>query len=165
MQKRQLRLSKNFLGKELVEQIKKTLEKYGKNVKAIILYGSIVYSPSSAHDIDVLIVVDKIRDVNEKTRLEYILKSHLRKKSILPIDVTVFDTKILEENLVPGTFLSGLVLGYDILYDEINFEEIINELFIKIAQLDDYIYIKNRKKWNLSNIAKARIKYRQTIKT
>ena len=127
-------------------------------MKSIVIFGSITFRPMSAKDLDMLIVIDKLSDPLEKTGLEMKLIETLKNVSpYTPIDVTVFDESSFRENLEPGALASGLVAGYEILYDELGIEGLLHSVIEKIAS-EDYIIYKRGKKINLSAFAKAKLR-------
>lgn len=67
------------------------------------------------------------------------------------------DEKSFYDNLEPGTVISGLVIGYKKIYDEMKIDKLINELAMKIAEMDYRIYKRN-KEINLSSISKVKMK-------
>jgi hypothetical protein len=81
----------------------------------------------------------------------------LRKIFAKPIDVILIDEKNFYENLKPGTVISGLIIGYKKIYDEIKIEKLINELAMEIAEIDYEIY-KGKRKIDLSSISKVKMK-------
>jgi len=131
----------------------------GKEVLAVLLFGSYVYSPRRARDIDVLVVVDRLRDVREKIDIELEIARRLRREVSRPIDIVVLDLDSFRENLAAGSFLSGLVIGYRAVYDAVGVSEMLRELFRELAE-DSYVYVK-RRRWNLSAIARARLRSRE----
>jgi len=131
---------------------------YSKKLRTIAIFGSSVYNPVKARDLDILIIVDKLLDVKEKTNLEIeILKNLKDFQAKTLIDIIVLDEESFKENLEPGGLASGLVAGYKILYDEIRIESFIYEAAKKIAN-EKYVILKNRKKIDLSTIAKLKLK-------
>ncbi len=65
---------------------------------------------------------------------EYLLAKSLERSIRRPLDIHVFGMKGLRENLVPGSFLSGLALGYKVLYDEGGVEEMILSFLEKLSK-------------------------------
>ena len=97
----------------------KSKEILGENLKAIIVFGSTIYL-GKGKDIDLIIIIDKEINIRGKLELEYKLKQILQKTIPNKIfDVHVFNLKEFKENLQPGTMLSGLALGYEIIYGSI----------------------------------------------
>lgn len=132
------------------------MEANNKSLKSLILFGSSIFRPVKARDIDMLIVVDKI-NLQEKISLEIIITKALKNIIKKTLDITILDEDSLKENLEPGAFASGLIAGYKILYDEIGLDEMIMKTAEKIA-LGEYIIQKDGKRINLSAIAKVRLK-------
>ncbi len=73
------------------------------------------------------------------------------------VDLHIFDTTSFNENLTVGTFLTGLVLGYKILKDNIGVKEKIQKFIRELSREEKCFYIKKRK-WNLAAIAKTKSK-------
>ncbi|RLE85148.1 MAG: hypothetical protein DRJ41_01785 [Thermoprotei archaeon] len=98
-------------------------------VLGVIVFGSRVYM-GEGNDIDLLVILDDELKLKEKIRLEAFIASKLRRTfKGATFDVHVFDVQGFQENLVPGSFLSGLALGYQVLYERGGVEEkIINFL-------------------------------------
>jgi hypothetical protein len=57
---------------------------------------------------------------------------------------------------VPGSLLTGLVLGYRIIYDDIDLKDLIRDLIRDLASTDDYILIKRGRRVNLKAVAIAK---------
>ncbi len=145
----------------MLSKLRSFFEGKGRKVLGIIVFGSYVYSPMKAHDIDLVVIVDKLENAREKVELEVEASVELRRTIRKPADIHVFDPETFRENLEPGSFLSGLALGYKILYDRIGLEKTIEELVRKVGETEGYVYVKERK-WNLASIAKAKTKHLKT---
>lgn len=142
----------------MLSKVKGVVEKYGKSLKALIVFGSSIYSPTTARDLDIMVVVDSISSVSEKTSLEVEIVRALRGAALKKaIDVTVFDVESFKENLEPGALASGLIAGFKTLFNEICVEKLIAEALEKIA-VEHYVILKKNRKLNLSAIAKAKLK-------
>jgi len=68
------------------------------------------------------------------------------------VDPHVMDLEMFRENLVPGSFLSGLALGYEIVYDRIGVEKLILEFLEKLAKTK-YVLHNEYGSWELSRHA------------
>jgi len=134
------------------------VERLGRRALAVVLFGSCVYSPRRARDVDLLVIVDELRDLHEKVALEVEVSRSLCRELGRAADVIVLDLESFKENLAVGTFLSGLVLGYRVLHDTIGVDELLEKLFSELAE-EDYIYVKGRR-WNLSAVARAKLRRR-----
>ncbi len=159
-------MQKNTLEKkELYNKITlKVKEIIGENLKAIIVFGSTIYL-GKGKDIDLIIIIDKEINIRGKLELEYKLKQILQK--IIPnkiFDIHVFNLKEFKENLQPGTMLSGLALGYEIIYGEQVVEPLILG-FLKKLSREKYILHNKYGTWNLSFHAKItyKLKTRKTV--
>lgn len=154
MAKKPLRWLKIISGEEVLSKIKHLLSGHGKNLKALIVFGSSVYNPLKSRDIDLLVVIDKLNNVWEKTSLEVEVKRSL-KNTHKPIDATVLDVESFKENLEPGAFASGLVAGFKLIYDELGVGEMIKETIEKTSK-EQIIIIKRGRRLNLSLIARLK---------
>ncbi len=126
-------------------------------MKSIIVFGSTIYM-GRGRDIDLIVIIDKLKGLAEKQELEYTLMIELMKKhKDLIFDVHVMDIELFRENLVPGTFLSGLALGYTILYDEINIEKQILDFLNKLSR-EKYILHNKYGSWDLSKHARIMLR-------
>lgn len=149
MQKGTLRI------KESYEKIRKIIEDLlGKHVLGIVLFGSTIYM-GKGHDIDIIIVVE--RDLNEKEKLD--LEAEISRRLFRSMSGTVFDVHIMslrdfENNLVPGSFLSGLALGYEILLDKVGIEDRIIK-FLEDLSNTRYVLHNEYGEWNLSHHARV----------
>ena len=141
----------------MLSRIRDALKVFDKKIKAVIIFGSSVYNPLKSRDIDILVVVDKIESAKEKHLIELEISRLLRPLYMYkPVDIVVMDVEMLKDNAEAGTLLSGLVLGYKILYDEICVKNTIEKILEDVAKTEEYIVFKNGRKLNLSSIAKAK---------
>jgi len=131
------------------------VESSGKRLLSVILFGSYVYSPSKARDVDVIVVVDDLRDINDKFAMEASISRELSRLFKKSVDVQVYDLSSFKENLTVGTVLTGFVLGYKIVYDVAKVKSEIQEFLRRVSEEDEYILVKKRR-WNLVALAKAR---------
>jgi predicted nucleotidyltransferase len=122
------------------------MKEYNKRVLLVLLFGSSVYSPRRARDIDIIIVVDKLSSIEEKFALEQAVKRALRELDQRRVyDIIVFDEESFTENTAPGCLVSGVVAGYEVIFDELEFKEIVKKLALSILEEKPVIYKKNRK--------------------
>ncbi|MEN2974602.1 MAG: hypothetical protein ABDH32_03370 [Candidatus Caldarchaeales archaeon] len=149
--------------KELELKISKVLKDFlGSRLIAIILFGSSIYI-GRGEDKDLLIIVDHLEGLNEKLDLEERTKILLNKLFNYEIvfDVHILDLKQFDENLRIGGFLSGLTLGYQIIYDNSNVvEEKILEM-LKALSKSRYIIVNKYGRWDLSKIAEIKLRIRE----
>jgi len=131
------------------------VESSGKRLLSVILFGSYVYSPSKARDVDVIVVVDDLRDINDKFAMEASISRELGRLFKKSVDVQVYDLSSFKENLTVGTVLTGFALGYKIVYDVAKVKSEIQEFLRRVSEEDEYILVKKRR-WNLVALAKAR---------
>jgi hypothetical protein len=95
--------------------------------------------------------------VSEKFELELSISKSLRDlRSSKPFDIIVLDVKSLEENVVPRSFLTGLILGCKVIYDNVEIKDLVSKIAKELISIEDYIIIKRGRKLNLSVIAKVR---------
>jgi len=136
-------------------------KKLGYDIYGIIVFGSYIYM-GGGNDIDILVVTSGVFDVKGRVKLEEMLSRELREhyKNVF-FDVHIMDLETFKKNLVPGTFLSGLALGYETIYDRGGIEEMILDFLEKLSK-DRYILHNKYGSWNLSQMAK--ITYRRKKK-
>lgn len=149
-------MQKDILGRKefynrIVEVIRQVL---GESVLSIILFGSVVYL-GRGEDVDLIVVIDRELDIKEKLRLEYEVSQALfwTFRDVV-FDVHIMDMSNFEENLVPGTFLSGLALGYEILFDRVNIEEKVLK-FLEELSRERYVLHNKYGSWDLSHYARV----------
>ncbi len=136
--------------KGFYKEIARALEDYlGESIVGALIFGSTVYA-GSGRDIDILVIVDEDLDVKSKIRLEHSISRKLSsffKNSIF--DVHVMSTGEFRENLKPGSFLSGLALGYQVLIDKAGIEEYVLE-FLKTLSREKLVLHNKYGSWDLS---------------
>jgi hypothetical protein len=77
-----------------------------------------------------------------------------------PFDIIVLDIETLYENAKPGGIVSGLIIGYRTIYDDVGIGVIVNKLIKEITESEkEYVVIKGNKRINLSLLAKIKRKY------
>ena len=114
---------------------------FNKRVLLVLVFGSSVYNPRRARDIDLIIVIDKLLDIREKVELEVAVRKALKEIDCRVIyDVLVFDIESFFENASPGAVISGVVAGYRVLHDEIGFEEIVEKIALSVLRDKPIIY-------------------------
>ena len=115
---------------------------------SVIVFGSSVYM-GAGRDIDVLVVVARSLDTREKMSLELEVLKRLRSTcGMLPLDVHVLGLEDLGDNLRPGGFLSGLALGYRILYDKCNVKgKVIG--FLRMVAGESYVLHNRYGSWDI----------------
>ncbi len=84
--------------------------------------------------------------------LEVEISNALRRELCAEPDVKVVDLEDFEKNLVPGTLLSGLALGFEILLDRDELEKKIVEFLERLAE-ERYVPTNRYGSWNLSHHA------------
>ena len=106
---------------------RKILDEVG-DVLAIILFGSYARF-GKGQDIDLIVIIRDKLNLKKKEELERNLASKLNKEFNYKylFDIHIFDLETFKKNLRPPNFLSGLFLGYEILYDKIGIKTIIEE--------------------------------------
>jgi len=137
---------------------------FDNNLCAVVIFGSAVYM-GGGRDVDVLIVVDRDVDLGEKIRLELKISKELRNAlGMTAIDVHVLSLRDFEDNLVPGSFLSGLALGYDILLDSCSVESRILR-FLEDLSKERCVLHNRYGSWNLGFHAARLLKRRKRLCT
>jgi len=139
----------SIAGKYLEEKIFSLVKTMRSDITAIILFGSTVYM-GRGRDLDIIVVVenylkDPINDsIDLRTKLNKILKYN-------PIvDVHVFTIEDFKSNLISGSFLSGLALGYEVIYDRSQGR--IHELIMKMLEelsKSEHILVNRYGEWSL----------------
>jgi hypothetical protein len=85
-----------------------------------------------------------------------ILKRYVKDK---PLDVVVLDVESFRENLKLGALASGLIAGFEPIYDEIGVNSMIEELLRETSRGGERVVIVKRgRRLDLSSLAKAKLK-------
>ncbi len=139
-----------FSKERVLSRILGFLRKYfGDKLLSVILFGSTVYM-GYGRDIDLVVVIRDELDIRSKLDTEYRLRNRLcLDYRICGVDIHVMDMELFKENLQPGTFLSGLALGYEVLYDRIGIEEHIIGFLEKLAREEKYIIHNRYGSWDI----------------
>lgn len=141
----------------MLYRVRSVVKGHGKVLKALVVFGSSVYNPTRSRDLDLLIVVDSLSNVKEKQLLEHEVSRSLKSAGLRkPVDIVVLDVEALKENANPGSVVSGLVLGYKVVHDEIGVPGIVRKILCDISKEEGYTVFKSGKKLNLHALAKAR---------
>ncbi len=133
-------------------------EIFGDRLLAVVVFGSSVYYDKQSVDVDVLIVVDGELSFEKKLSKETELRIKLLRASggNRAFDTHVMDVRQFQDNLKPGAFLSGLALGYKVLYDRMGFDGYVEKLLQRLAD-ENYVLVNKYGRWNLSKIARIRL--------
>ncbi|MEM4536757.1 MAG: hypothetical protein QXP92_05910 [Nitrososphaerota archaeon] len=133
----------------------------GTRLVSIILFGSSIYI-GRGRDVDILILIDSISGLDEKMDLEEEVKMLLNRSFNYEVvfDAHILDLEQFNENLKIGSFLSGLSLGYQVIYDKNNVEEKIVEM-LKTLSRSRYIMVNKYGRWNLSKIAEIKLRIKE----
>jgi len=139
-----------LLRNTLKKRVLSTIISARNDVISIILFGSTIYM-GRGKDLDIIVIVEKyIKDqVNDSIDLRLRVNKELRYKIV--VDIHVFTINDFKNNLKPGTFLSGIALGYEVLYDKSN--GLINKLIENMLELlsrDKYTLVNRYGKWQLN---------------
>ena len=133
----------------------------GKNLRAVIVFGSTIYM-GKGKDIDLIVVTDEEINMKDKLKLEYRLKQVLQRTVKDKIfDVHIFNLEEFKKNLQPGSMLSGLALGYEVIYGDQVVEPLILN-FLKQLSRGKYILHNRYGTWDLS--FHARIMYKLKLR-
>ncbi len=147
---------------EFYEKIVRTVEHIlGKDVVGIILFGSSIYL-GKGDDIDILVIVS--REVSEKEKFELELKTSRELRKVAKdsvFDIHIMSMSDFEKNLVPGSFLTGLALGYEVLLDRAGIEDKILNFLKKISE-EKYVLHNKYGAWNLSHYARIILRLKKT---
>ena len=144
--------------KRKISSLVKTIR---SDVIAIILFGSTVYM-GRGRDLDVIVIVENyFKDpINDSIELRTKLNKMLKYNPI--VDVHVFTIEDFKSNLTPGSFLSGLALGYEIIYDRSRGH--IHELIMKMLEelsRSEHILVNRYGEWSLHVHAKHLLRRRK----
>lgn len=133
----------------------------GTRLVSIILFGSSIYI-GRGRDVDILILIDSISGLDEKMDLEEEVEMLLNRSFNYEVvfDAHILDLEQFNENLKIGSFLSGLSLGYQVIYDKNNVEEKIVEM-LKTLSKSRYIMVNKYGRWNLSKIAEIKLRVKE----
>jgi len=132
-------------------------------LKAIIVFGSMIYL-GKGNDLDLLIIIDTLDTLKEKFNLESKISQILRREfPDYNFDVHIFSVEEFKDNLSPGSFLSGLALGYEVIYDKVNLESEIL-LFLERLSKDKYLLHNRYGTWNLGFHAKITYRLKRRVK-
>lgn len=135
--------------------VRRFLEAEGKRLRSLVVFGSSVYNPARARDLDILVVINKLEEAREKAKLEFEIAKLLKSFVEKPVDVVLLDEDSLKENMEPGGVALGLLAGYLVLYDELGLEKLVSEAAEKVAS-KGFILQKGSKRINFGALAKAR---------
>ena len=98
--------------------------------------------------------------MKEKLKLEHKVRQVLQKAVRGKVfDVHIFSLEEFKENLQPGTLLSGLALGYEVIYGEEVVEPLILNFLRKLSN-EKYVLHNKYGTWDLSFHAKITWKLR-----
>ncbi|MCD6278510.1 MAG: hypothetical protein J7J11_02395 [Desulfurococcales archaeon] len=132
--------------------VSKVKEVVGKDLVGIIVYGSTLYL-GVGRDLDLIVIVSEEQDLRSRFNLEIALRKSLEtliKGSVA--DVHILSISEFRDNLRLGSPLSGLALGYEILYGGSVLEPLILN-FLKELARDKYVLHNEYGTWNLSHYA------------
>ncbi len=115
---------------------------------SIILFGSYARF-GKGNDIYIAVIIRKNINLKEKEEIERKLMKILDKEFEykFSFDVHVLSLKIFEKKVEPPRFLSGIFLGYEILYGKINIKKIIEEKRRKLKC--EYTYVDKFGTWKI----------------
>ena len=135
--------------REFYEALLSTIKRVaGEKLKGVIVFGSTVYM-GRGRDVDIIVVVEGEPDAGEGLRLGQAISRELaRTLRGLVFDVHVMGVREFVENLVPGSFLSGLALGYEVLYDRAGLENRILEFLERLSR-ERYVLHNRYGSWDL----------------
>ena len=106
----------------------------GRDLLSVIVFGSTVYM-GGGRDVDVLVVVEDDIGMREKREVEYSIWRRLcRKHRVCDVDLHVLSFRDFILNLEVASFLSGLALGYVVIFDAIGVEKYILEFLNRLSR-------------------------------
>ncbi|MEM3070468.1 MAG: nucleotidyltransferase domain-containing protein [Candidatus Bathyarchaeia archaeon] len=136
----------------------------GASPLGIILFGSTVYM-GRGRDLDLLVIVERVEGpLVKRFEAERLISREIFKGLGVWADVHILDLEELKENLAPGTFLSGLALGYELINGGADVEEPILTFLEKLSN-GRYILHNRYGTWDLAMHAKLTIRRSRTSKS
>ena len=131
---------------KLLDQVLDELQRlYGDKLLAVVLFGSTIYSPHMAHDVDLVVVVkEHISDNLLQEHVEVTRRLLERTGYDKSLDVHVLTLDELRECMKAGTFLAGLALGFRVLYDRCGIRKIICDFLRELADYTHPVVLVNR---------------------
>ena len=141
--------------------ISKVKEVIGESLVGIIVFGSTLYL-GVGRDLDLIVVIKEELNLRSRFNLELTLRESLKtliRDSVA--DVHILSINEFRNNLKPGSPLSGLALGYEVLYGDSVLEPLILN-FLKELSRDKYVIHNEYGTWNLSHY--ARITYNLRVR-
>lgn len=131
----------------------------GAKPLGVILFGSMVYM-GRGRDIDLLVVVERMEGPPiKRLGIESSMSREIFRDLGIWADVHIFDLEEFKENLAPGTFLSGLALGYELICGGAEVEEPILAFLEKLAG-ERYVLHNRYGTWDLAVHARLTIRRR-----
>lgn len=127
-------------------------EYLGENLLSVILFGSHAYK-GYGRDIDLIVILKQDISFEKSIDIKMKLLKILNYKSIP--DIIFFTLEDFLDNLKPGIFLSGLALGYKILYDKILIDKYIKKFMEELSK-EYYAIVKNGERYLLNKFAMIR---------
>lgn len=139
--------------------IRRFQQRFGENLGAIIRFGSKARGLGRAtSDVDLIIILkhlpENLREVEKQTA------SSLFHTFGTTFDLHLFTVTGFSENLVPGSFVLGIFLGYDLLFDRLNVKEIIERARERLKG-KDIVYKGKYGRWNISKVSQILKSYRE----
>ncbi len=143
--------------------ISKVKEVVGKDLVGILIFGSTIYL-GSGEDVDLVVIISSELSLKDRFKVEYRVKKELERlfKSLI-FDVHILSIEEFRNNLKPGSFLSGLALGYEVIYGKLVLEPLILDFLNELSK-EKYILHNKYGTWNLSHHAKVLYKIKSKHK-
>ena len=130
-------------------ELLRAVTKVVRNPLAVIAFGRWVYR-GEGRDQDVIVVVNQL-SMKEKFSLEYRVRVEGLKAG-MNLDPHIMSLEDFKENLRPGTFLSGLALGYEVIIDRCDVEGLIHSFLEELSGVE-YTLVNRYGEWDLRRIA------------
>ena len=134
----------------------------GNKLLGVIMFGSYIYL-GYGNDVDLLVIIGEKIDLKAKFHLEREISKTLSKGTGLIFDVHILSMDEFRDNLKPGSFLSGLALGYEAIYDRDEIEDNILD-FLRELSKTKYILHNEYGSWDLSHMARITYEIRRRKK-
>ncbi len=141
----------------LEKKILSKILEFRNDILAVIVFGSSIYM-GRGRDVDLVVIVRDymIDSIKDSINLRMYINKYLGYKVFA--DIHVLSINDFRNNLKIGSFLTGLALGYKILYDETGTLEDEIIAFLERISKTDYVLVNRYGKWRLKYHAQIMLK-------
>lgn len=137
------------------EFVKSCKKKLGKKLVSIVLFGSVARGTArKGSDIDILVIAKNLpKDWRERDNtLDDIVMEILLKYSIRVFPIIVESTDIKASARWPNPLFYGMLLGYNVIYDEGSFFKSMMKIVKERIRIKKPIYVEGGRKWELASM-------------